>query len=403
MTTLYRGNVNRRSVVQHAAAVAELLQPLRNLPCESVPLRAALGRFVTADIPAPIDLPNFRNSQMDGYAVESAAIANVPVTLPVMGVIAAGMTEIPALRGGAAAKIMTGAPIPDGADCIVPVEDTTTTNGEVTILRSRRVGEFVREAGSDVRQGQPLLSGGTLLAARHVAALAAAGMTTVSVRRRPRVAVITTGTELVPAGEPLLNGQIYDSNGTALAASFEANGAEVVRVTHTTDDTAEFTALLDECAAVADVIVTSGGVSMGDFEVVKETLLPLGGFFGPVAMQPGGPQGLSVYNGVPVLSFPGNPVSTLVSFEVFARSEIRAAAGLPAVPSEKRTVTGDLKSIPAKRQFVRARFTDGGGVEPLTGTGSHLVAGLAWADALISIPEEQSVVAAGSDVEILPL
>lgn len=358
---------------------------------------------MTTEIPSPIDLPNFRNSQMDGYAADAATIASAPTTLRVAGVIAAGMTDIPPLTPGTAIKIMTGAPVPAGADCIVPVEDTTTANGEVTILRSRRTGEFIREAGSDVREGQALLPRGTILAARHVAALAAAGLSTVNVRRRPRVAVITTGTELVPAGEPLLTGQIYDSNGTALAASFQANGAEVIRVAHASDDTASFTALLDECAAVADIIATSGGVSMGDFEVVKETLLPLGGHFGPVAMQPGGPQGLSVYKGVPVLSFPGNPVSTLVSFEVFARGPVRAAAGLDERPTFTRPITSELKSIPGKRQFIRARFTDDGRIEPLSGTGSHLVAGLAWADALISIPEDQSVVAAGSDVEILPL
>lgn len=394
--------MNRRSVDQHAAAVAELLRPLLELPTESVLLRAALGRFLPTDVVSPIDLPNFQNSQMDGYAVESAAIQSVPVTLPVAGVIAAGRIDLPALPHGGALKIMTGAPLPAGADCVVPVEDTTAADGTVTVLRSRRTGEFVRNAGSDVQKGRPLVTGGTLLAARHVAALAAAGITEVAVRRRPRVAVITTGTELVPAGTPLLPGQIYDSNGTALASSFEANGAEVVRVAHSDDDTAAMTALLDECAATADVIVTSGGVSMGDFEVVKETLLPLGGHFGPVAMQPGGPQGLSVYNGVPVLSFPGNPVSTLVSFEVFARGPIRAISGLPTLPRQTRTLTADISSVVGKRQFVRGKFTENG-IEPMRGTGSHLVAGLAWADALISVPEEHAVVPAGVDVEILPL
>ncbi|CAM3762536.1 gephyrin-like molybdotransferase Glp [Smaragdicoccus niigatensis] len=394
--------MNRRSVDQHAAAVAELLRPLLELPTESVPLRAALGRFLPTDVVSPIDLPNFQNSQMDGYAVESAAIQSVPVTLPVAGVIAAGLTDLPALPRGGALKIMTGAPIPAGADCIVPVEDTTAADGMVTVLRSRRTGEFVRNAGSDVQKGRPLVTAGTLLGARHVAALAAAGLTEVAVRRRPRVAVITTGTELVAAGTPLLPGQIYDSNGTALASSFEANGADVVRVAHSDDDTAAMTALLDECAATADVIVTSGGVSMGDFEVVKETLLPLGGHFGPVAMQPGGPQGLSVYNGVPVLSFPGNPVSTLVSFEVFARRPIRAISGLPALPRQTRTLTADISSVPGKRQFVRGKFTENG-IEPMRGTGSHLVAGLAWADALISVPAEHTVVPAGVDVEILVL
>ncbi|MDV7352556.1 molybdopterin molybdotransferase MoeA [Rhodococcus oxybenzonivorans] len=391
-----------RTVEQHAQHVAELLAPLHTRPGEEIPLGEALGRALAADVHSPVDLPLFRNSQMDGYAVDAASITTVPVMLPVRGVIAAGPAEPVTHLPGTAYRIMTGAPVPPGADAIVPVEDTVTSDGEVRIEKTRSAGEFVRERGSDVRAGTLLLAAGSILAARHIAVLAAVGLQRVSVRPRPRVAVITTGAELVDAGSALRPGQIYDSNGIALASSARANGAEVVSIARSTDDPAEFRTLLAEAVLTADVVLTSGGVSMGDFEVVKETLSPLGAQFAHVAMQPGGPQGTAVVNGVPVLNFPGNPVSTLVSFEIFARPDIRRAAGLPPTEAVEGPLAAPLTSVRGKRQFLRARRTDTG-VELVAGPGSHLVAAMAWADVLVDVPADVTALDAGQLVKVIPL
>jgi len=299
-------------------------------------------------------------------------------------------------------KVMTGAPIPSGADCVVPVEDTHTDGPTVTIERGRKTGDFVREPGVDVRSGELLVSAGTTLGPRHIAALAAVGLPNLPVFRRVRAAVLTTGDELMPAGVPLRPGQIYNSNGIALAAALTANGVEVVSVEHSRDDPAEFGDRLAAATARADVVFTSGGVSKGDFEVVKDVLSTRGGEFGSVAVQPGGPQGLSVSDGVPVLSFPGNPVSTMVSFEVFARPILRELAGLPPVPTHDVALLDPVRSPAGRRQFLRGRLDDAG-VWLASGPGSHLVAAMAHADVLIDIAPEITELAAGSIVKVREL
>lgn len=394
--------VTPRSVEQHASRVADLLAGLHDRPAEQLPLGQALGRVLAADVHSPVDLPLFRNSQMDGYAVDAASVASVPVSLPVRGVLAAGSGAPPAHQRGTAFRIMTGAMIPEGADAIVPVEDTESDEQTVTITKTRVTGEFVRERGGDVQAGTLLLESGSVLEPRHIAVLAAVGLQAVAVRSRPRVAVITTGAELVDAGSTLRPGEIYDSNGIALASSARANGADVVSVARSGDDVAVFREILARATAVADVVITSGGVSMGDFEVVKDTLLPLGGQFGHVAMQPGGPQGTAVVDGVPVLNFPGNPVSTMVSFEMFARPVLRRAAGLPAILTEEIPLAGSLRSVRGKRQLLRGRRC-ADGVELVSGPGSHLVAALAWADVLIDIPSDTTSLDAGELVKVWPL
>ena len=389
----------KRSVEEHEQHVAALLAPLRDKSALRVPLAHALHRTSAEDIDSPLDLPPFRNSQMDGYAVRARDLSSVPVDLPVQGVLAAGDT-VAALEPGHALKIMTGAPVPDGADAVVPVEDTRVPDANtVTVERGVIPGTYVREAGTDVRKGDLLLPAGTVLAARHIAALAAVGLTSIPVRPRPRVAIISTGSELVTAGSELGPGQIFNSNGPALAASAVANGADVVAIDHCHDDPEEFVTMLEYAVRVADVVFTSGGVSKGDFEVVKDTLGPRGGEFVSVAMQPGGPQGTALIDGVPILTFPGNPVSALVSFEVFARPVLRAAAGYPPVTCENLPLTADLTSIPGRRQFLRGRL-DENGVTPFRGHGSHLVAGLAAADVLLDIPADTTSLEAGDLVKV---
>lgn len=394
--------VSTRSVEDHRNRVEELLRPLAVREVEDVAMARVLGRLLAREVSAPLDLPVFRNSGMDGYAVRAASVSVTPVSLPLAGVVAAGQAGQAPLPPGAAMKVMTGAPIPPGADCVVPVEDTHGDGATVTIERGRKAGDFVREAGTDVRAGESLVQAGTLLGPRHIAALAAVGLAALPVFRRVRAAIITTGDELIPAGTPLRPGQIYNSNGIALAAALSANGVEVVSVEHSRDDPDEFARKLSAATGSADVVFTSGGVSKGDFEVVKDVLSTRGGEFGSVAVQPGGPQGLSVVDGVPVLSFPGNPVSTMVSFEVFARPILRELGGLPPVPGHDVALLDPVRSPAARRQFLRGRL-EADGVRLASGPGSHLVAAMAHADVLIDIPPEITELAAGSIVKVWEL
>jgi molybdopterin molybdotransferase len=383
------------TVDEHAAHIAALLAFAPRV--ETVPLAEALGRVTAAAVTSPVDLPLFRNSQMDGFAVRAVDLATMPATLPIAGEVSARPAEPAPLAAGTAVRIMTGAVIPEGADAVVPVEDTTTSDGVVTIARARSVGEYVREKGSDLHAGDELLPAGLRLASRHLAVLAAAGLTAVAVRERVRVAIITTGSELIEPGATPTLGQVFDSNGTALAAAVESVGAVVASRVHVTDDTAAMFEALS--AADADLIITSGGISMGDYEVVRETLEPLGAVVTSIAMQPGGPQATAVFEGVPVVCFPGNPVSTQLSFEIFVAPPLRAAAGLPPAVRAPRTLVAGVRSVVGKRQFLRGQSREGGRVEVVSGASSHLVAGLAASDLLVDVPLEITSLEAGATVE----
>jgi len=397
-----------RSVEDHAGIIARMLEPLTDEPAiETVPLREALGRVTAVRLRSEVDLPLFRNSQMDGYAVRAADVASVPVALEVSGDIPAGHISPMTLIPGTALRIMTGAPIPAGADAVVPVEDTELILGRdddldgavVEIRRSRTPGEYVRERGSDVRRGDELVPEGTRLAPRHLAALAAAGVEAVEVRARLRVAVLTTGSELVDSGTAE-HGQVYDANGIALAALVEEAGAVVSVRASSDDDPRAFERILDDALKRSDIVITSGGISKGAYEVVREVLLPRGADVASVAMQPGGPQATAVIEGVPVVAFPGNPVSTQVSFAVFLRGPLRAAAGLPELTPRQATLAADVRSVPGRRQFLRGRLDPSGAVAPVAGPSSHLVAAMARADALIDVPTEAEALAAGSAVTV---
>ncbi|KQO97030.1 molybdopterin molybdotransferase MoeA [Leifsonia sp. Leaf264] len=395
----------RITVEEHAQGIAAMLAPLRERRgVETLPLLDARGRLVASSIPSPIDLPPFRNSQMDGFAVRAAEVAEVPASLPIVGEVAAAPGEPPALAPGTVTRIMTGAPIPAGADAVVPVEDTTVDAGTVTILRSRAAGAFVREAGSDLAAGAVLLGDGVLLESRHLAALAASGLTEVEVQQRVRVAVISTGSELVAPGQPLGAGEIPDSNGVALQAAVVATGADVVFASRVRDDVERLRAAFDDAiAAGAEVLLTSGGVSMGEHEVVRELLEPLGAWVGAVAMQPGGPQATAHYRGLPVIGFPGNPVSSQLSFALFVAPVLREIAGLPPAAREQRRLAASVTSILGRRQYLRGRRLPDGRVELVGGPGSHLVAALAAADVLVSVPDAVVELAAGDLVEVLGL
>lgn len=393
----------RRTVDEHAARIAALVGPaLARNETEFVPLSTAIGRVTSEPVVTVGPLPPFRNAQMDGYAAHYADLRRTPVVLPVDGVVAAAPTSPAVLEVGHLLKVMTGAPVPEGADCVVPVEQTVEEDGGVRILRPVDAGAFVREAGSDALPGTVVVPPATRLAPRHLAAAAAAGVAEVAVRRRPRVAVIATGAEVVPPGTPLTLGQVHDVNGITLAALAEEAGAEVVSVELTPDEPAAFEQTLQRAVAAADLVLTAGGVSKGDFEVVRQVLEPLGADVTEIAMQPGGPQGSASVRGTPVVCFPGNPVSAQVSFTVFLRPLLRAAVGLPPVAAVAMPLAEGVHSPRGKRQWLRGVVEDGS-VHPVGGPGSHLVVAMAAADALIDVPADVDFVGAGSVVSVLPL
>lgn len=396
---------DRIHVEEHARFVRSLLASLGARPTERVALDAALGRITASPVESPIALPPFRNAQMDGYAVRAAEVAGAPVVLPVAGEVAAAPGEPAPLGAGTAVRIMTGAPVPDGADAIVPVEDTEPDgSGTVRILRARTTGEYVRDAGSDLAAGADVLPAGLRLAPRHLAAAAASGLTELLVRERARVAVVSTGTELVAPGGRLGPGEIPDANGVALVAAVREVGAVVVHTARVRDDVSRLRTELDAAVdAGAELILTSGGISQGAYEVVRELIEPLGAWVGSVAMQPGGPQATGVYRGVPLIGFPGNPVSAQLSFALFVAPSLRAIAGLPPVRAERMPLAEAVTSVPGRRQFLRGRRLADGHALPVGGPGSHLVAALAASDVLIVVPEDVTSLDAGELVDTVDL
>lgn len=377
-----------------------------------LPLAACAGSVLARELLAPVDLPLFVNSQMDGYAVRSAdvagASAEAPVRLAVVGTTMAGEEPGPGVDDDEARKVMTGAAVPDGADCVIPVEDTVSEGATVLVRRPRAAGEFVRRPGDDVRAGEPVLPAGVQIAERHLAAAASLGVSGLDVRPRPRVGVIATGAELVAPGRPLGPGQIWESNSVTLSAALQAIGCTVSTTRISGDHRDEFTAALDAASSDADLVVTAGAVSMGDAEVVRQVLGEReGARFAPIAMQPGGPQGLGLWRDTPVVCLPGNPVSVLVSFVVLLRPLLLEAVGRAPMPVTRGRLSRAVESPAGRTQFVRAALTGDGGplpvVEPVSGPGSHLVASMARADVLAEIPAEVTSLEAGAEVDVISL
>ena len=392
---------------------SRILAGIRVLDPLELPLASAHGCVLARDVTAPWPLPSFDNSSMDGYAVRAEDIAGAseqePVTLAVIDDVPAGYRATEAVREGTAVRIMTGAPMPDGADAVVPVERTDGGTESVVVTGSVDRGAYIRRAAEDVASGDVVLPAGTLIGARQVAILAAVGCGLVFVHPRPRVAVISTGSELVEPGQPLRHGLISDSNSYLLVAACREAGADAYRVGPIVDDDKEFLSAVEDQLHRCDLILTSGGVSMGAYDTVKAVLSELGSVeFTKVAMQPGMPQGHG-YVGedeVPIITLPGNPVSSYVSFENFVRPAIRRMRGLTQLgrPVREEVCSAPLTSPAQKRQFARARFLPGGGVAPVgAGQGSHVLGGLAVADALIVVPEDVTEVNAGDRVEVLDL
>jgi molybdopterin molybdotransferase len=424
------------TVDEHLEDILATVRPLEPIELQ---LLDAQGCVLVEDIAVPVSLPPFDNSSMDGYAVRVTDVAGAseeyPAALMVVGDVAAGQAAPLHVGPGQAARIMTGAPLPPGAEAVVPVEWTDGglgdgpvtgmrarsqapegAGGQVHVYRSAQARAHVRAMGSDVKAGDRALDAGTVLGPPQIALLAAIGRGTVRVRPRPRVVVMSTGSELVQPDEPLGNGQIYDSNSFALTAAARDAGAIAYRVGAVADDAETLRSTIEDQLVRADLLVTTGGVSVGAYDVVKEALSSVGDEdeegagidFRKLAMQPGKPQGFGSIgpDHIPLLALPGNPVSSYVSFELFARPAIRTLMGLDDVhrPRTRATLTTDkaLTSPKGRRQFLRGTYADGE-VAPVGGAGSHLVAALALADALIVVPEDVESVEPGTEVEVVLL
>ncbi|MDV9200272.1 molybdotransferase-like divisome protein Glp [Streptomyces sp. Wh19] len=429
------------SVDEHLDDILGAVRPLEPIELQ---LHDAQGCVLVEDVMVEIALPPFDNSSMDGYAVRVADVEGAdeefPAVLTVIGDIAAGSDGLAGDRSlgpGEAARIMTGAPLPTGAEAVVPVEwtdggtgggpaDTMRSlreapegaGGEVRVHRPVEARAHVRARGSDVKPGDLALSAGSVIGPPQIGLLAAIGRSTVKVRPRPRVVVISTGSELVQPGEELTGGRIYDSNSFALTAAAKDAGAIAYRVGAVTDDADTLRATIEDQLIRADIVVTTGGVSVGAYDVVKEALSSVGDEdepgsgidFRKLAMQPGKPQGFGSIgpDHTPLLALPGNPVSSYISFELFVRPAIRALMGLKEVnrPTVRATLEADkaLSSPSGRRQFLRGTYdAEAGTVTPVGGSGSHLIAALAHSDALIVLPEDVTSAEPGTDTEVILL
>jgi molybdopterin molybdotransferase len=424
------GDGSLSSVEAYKSAILAAITPLAPASLE---LAAAEGCVLAEDVTAAVALPSFDNSSMDGYAVLAADVAgasdDAPATLRVTSEIAAGDTGVYRLVPGTAIKIMTGAQLPAGADAVVPVEWTDDGIAQVRIRRPAEPGNAVRYAGGDAAEGETLLSAGTRLRAMQIAVAASAGRKSVSVRPRPRVVVLSTGNELTEPGTPLVPGRIWDSNSYMIAAAAREAGAVAYRCSVVPDDPAGVLPALEEQLIRADLLITTGGVSMGgEHDVVKAALRELGTVtFRKVAMQPGMPQGFGMIgrggvggaggvgasggaggvgaeNPVPIFTLPGNPVSAYVSFQLFVRPALAALQGADdlALPSVRATLTGPVRSPAGRRSYLRG-ILDGSKITPLSGQQSHQVASLGRANALIVVPEWETQLPAGDTVDVLIL
>jgi molybdopterin molybdotransferase len=392
-----------RSFEEAQQLVLERVEPL---PAESVAIADAAGRVLAEAAAARVDLPPFASSAMDGYALRAA---DTPGRLPVVAHIAAGRPAPHPLEPGEAMEISTGGVVPDGADAVVPVESVVNRDNGIEVTEHVARGENVRSRGGDVRSGDPVCPAGVRLTPAQLGALAAVGLAEVRCARRPRVALLATGTELRAPGEPLGPGEIYESNGLMLAAALAAEGAEVERLPRVEDEEDAHRAALER-GLEADVLVTSGGVSVGPHDLVRTIEADLGveEVFWGVAVKPGKPVAFGVRGRTLVFGLPGNPVSSLVGLELFVRPALRALQGLadPLPRFERGALAAPLRRTPGRDELARARTRRSDGrveLEPLSGQESHMIVRAAAADALVLVPRGAGVLAAGDSVRYLRL
>jgi molybdopterin molybdotransferase len=393
-----------RKLVSIDEAQRLVLERVVPLPGESAPVAEAAGRVLAEPGRAAVDLPPFDSSAMDGFALRAA---DTPGRLPVSFRIAAGSPAPRALEPGEAMGIATGGAVPAGADAVIPFEYVVENDNNIEIADAVPSGANVRPAGGDVHRGEVVVERGTRLGPAQLGALAASGLAEVVVARKPRAAVLSTGSELRRPGEQLEPGQIYEANSLLLAAQLESAGAEVDRLASVADDEPAHREALSRGLS-ADVLVTSGGVSVGPHDLVRRIEAELGveEVFWGVAMKPGKPISFGVSEGRLVFGLPGNPVSALVGFELFVRPALLALQGAsdPLPRFERGRLAGGLEPNPHRDELVRARLlTDGEGaiLDPLAGRESHMIVRAAAADALVLVPMGERSLSAGDSVEYL--
>ena len=387
-----------------------VLERIDPLPSERVPLRQAAGRVLAEPASAVVDLPPFRSSAMDGFALRSADTLSAPVELSIVARIAAGAPAERPLAPREAMAIATGGVVPEGADAVVPLEIVEDRGDVLGVSDAVEHGSNVRDRGGDVRAGDPVLEAGIRLGGAQVAALAAAGVGEVECSRRPRAAIVVTGSELRRAGEPLGPGEIYESNGTLLGALLATAGCAAGNAAVVEDDRGAHHEALEAALDEADLVVTAGGASVGPHDLVRETLTELGAeeVFWGVAVKPGKPTGFELVRGTPVFVLPGNPVSVLVTFELFVRPAVNALAGSSELLPEFSlgTLTRPVARNPHRREFIRARIAREDAevrLDPLAGQESHMIVRAGRANALVSIEAGEGEVAAGAPVSYLRL
>ncbi len=383
-----------------------VLERVRPLAAEPVPIGQAIRRVVAEDVQARVDLPPFASSAMDGFAVRSA---DLPGTLRIVGESAAGRPYEGQLEPGSAVSISTGAVVPADADAVVPVERVVRSVNTVEISEVAPTGAHVRPRGGDVTTGEVVMQAGEVLTPARLAAVAAAGVAAVECRRRPRVGILATGSELVAPGEPLRAGQIYETNGLMLDAALSGAGAEIVTEPAAADDEAVLREALERGLA-CDVLVTSGGVSVGEHDLVRavERALGVEEVFWRVSIKPGKPVSFGVRGGTLVFGLPGNPVSALVGCELFVKPALRALQGVvePLPRFETGRLAIGLRRNAERDEFVRARVrTDANEVvlEPIVGQESHMIVRSSAAAALVHVPRGNGELAAGTAARWLRL
>lgn len=395
-------------MLTYEEALAQILGQTAPLTPVQTPLADALGLILAEDLITSYDLPPFDNSSMDGFAVRAADIAVNGTVLPVLGDIAAGALSIPALLPKSALRIMTGAPVPDGADTVVPVEDTEIRGNDVAFLEEAERGQHIRRRGEEVRSGTIVVPQGSRLRPAEIGMAATVGRAEVLAYPKPRVAIVSTGDELVEPGTELQRGQIYNSNAYALAAQVEETGGSVVHQLHARDTPDALRAAFDQCAG-ADVLITSGGVSVGDFDYVKAVFAERGTVdFWRVAIRPGKPLAFGQWDHTLFFGLPGNPVSSMVTFELFVRPTLRKMAGHAALtrPEVQVRLAEEVSHTPGRRSYQRvivSRESGGYSAHTTGAQGSGMLRSMVLANALLILPSDTALFPIGTELPALLL